>query len=309
VAELEPPRAIEDCKTPSQSSNVAVAGISSQLLHPAYGCAASVPYQPGYWMAISDPPRVPTCFTRRNLTKQLNLQQQTAPDAQADAKSLESELIESSAYSPTAGSSDSSTRSTASSCILFSLGDKAALLPWMASDSERSTVRVCSAVDVGKNAGQWLIFGSSDANDDFPTDQRSDDAGSACFTSEPLTEAITLMGSPVVRLTVRSDQPMALLCVRLCAIAPDVSLADSVVPAGLSRLLCRGVLNLTHRDSHEHPAPFPLHTWLPVDIYLKSVAATVPAGWRLRLAVSTTYWPWVVPSPVQVSAASFKFHR
>ena len=47
-----------------------------------------------------------------------------------------------------------------------------------------------------------------------------------------------------MELELESDRPVAQLAARLCDVAPD----------GTSLLVTRGVLNLTHRDSHEHPA-------------------------------------------------------
>lgn len=38
-----------------------------------------------------------------------------------------------------------------------------------------------------------------------------------------------------------------------------------------------------------------------VRLAMKSVAYAVPAGHRLRLAISTSYWPWLWPSPEPVT--------
>ena len=61
------------------------------------------------------------------------------------------------------------------------------------------------------------------------------------FTSGELTERVEILGRPTVNLVVSSDRPAALLAVRLCDVMPD----------GRSTLITRGLLNLTHRDSHE----------------------------------------------------------
>ena len=54
-----------------------------------------------------------------------------------------------------------------------------------------------------------------------------------------------ILGFPEVKLKLSVDQPNALLAVRLCDVAPD----------GASRLVSWGLLNLTHRNGHEHPEP------------------------------------------------------
>ena len=77
-----------------------------------------------------------------------------------------------------------------------------------------------------------------------PVDQRADDGRSLSFTSEPLPERLELLGNVRVELELESDRPVAQLAARLCDVAPD----------GTSSLVTRGVLNLTHRDSHEHPS-------------------------------------------------------
>ncbi|REJ36839.1 MAG: peptidase S15 [Bacillota bacterium] len=140
----------------------------------------------------------------------------------------------------------------------------------------------------GQDAGAWCSFG---APADLPPDQRAEDGRSLCFTSEPLAEPLEMLGFPEVELAVDVDQPNALLAVRLCDVAPD----------GSSRLITRGLLNLTHRDGHEHPQPMPTGQVVTIRVRLNGVAYRVPQGHRLRVAVSPTYWPHAWPSPVPVT--------
>ena len=93
----------------------------------------------------------------------------------------------------------------------------------------------------GLDSGVWCGDGG-DA--DAAVDQRADDGRALGFTSAPLPERIELLGNARVELELESDRPVAQLTARLCDVAPD----------GASLLVTRGVLNLTHRDSHEHPA-------------------------------------------------------
>jgi uncharacterized protein len=144
----------------------------------------------------------------------------------------------------------------------------------------------------GEDAGEWCAFGRPL---DAPSDQRAEDGRSLCFTSAPLTEPLEILGFPVAHLVLASDQPRALVAVRLC----DVS------ETGESLLVTRGLLNLTHRQSHEHPEPMVPGERTAVSVVLQSIGQVVPAGHRLRVAISPTYFPWAWPSPVPVTLTVF----
>jgi putative CocE/NonD family hydrolase len=140
----------------------------------------------------------------------------------------------------------------------------------------------------GLDSGLWCPYGDSA---DQPTDQRMDDGLSLTFTSGPLEEDTEILGFPEARLSVASDRPLAVLCVRLCDVAPD----------GASTLVTRGVLNLTHRESHLDPSPLAPGDLYDVTVRLNAIGYRFPAGHRLRVAVSPTYWPWLWPSPDPVT--------
>ena len=125
------------------------------------------------------------------------------------------------------------------------------------------------------------------ANADGPWDQRADDGMAVCFDTAPLPERLEILGAPVVTLELSSDRPNAFLCARLCDVAPD----------GASLRVTYGLLNLTHRASHEHPEPLEPGRRYPMRLQLNDVAHAFPAGHRIRLALSTTYWPIAWPSP------------
>src|SRR5262249_5001947 len=57
-----------------------------------------------------------------------------------------------------------------------------------------------------------------------------------------------------------------------------------------------GVLNLTHRDRHERPAPLTVGERYRVRVQLNDAGSMFPAGHRVRLALSTAYWPMIWPS-------------
>ena len=133
-------------------------------------------------------------------------------------------------------------------------------------------------------AGSWCGYG---ANADGPWDQRADDGMAVCFDTEPLSERLEILGAPVLTLEVSSDRPNAFLCARLCDVAPD----------GASLRVTYGLLNLAHRESHERPEPLEPGRRYPVRLQLNDIAHAFPPGHRIRLALSTTYWPIAWPSP------------
>ena len=66
-----------------------------------------------------------------------------------------------------------------------------------------------------------------------------------------------------------------------------VRLTD-VSPDGTSALVSFGILNLAHRDTHEHPSPLRPGQFYDVAVTLKPIAQVVPKGHRLRVAISSS---------------------
>jgi uncharacterized protein len=151
---------------------------------------------------------------------------------------------------------------------------------------------VCSPQTVGKHAGEWCPFGSGR---DQAGDQQEDDARSLVFETAPLDTSFDILGAAIVTLEVASDKPIANLAVRLC----------DVRPSGESLRLSYGILNLTHRDGHETPAPLEPGQRYRVRIQLNDAGAVFPAGHRIRLALSTAYWPMIWPSPETATVTIF----
>jgi hypothetical protein len=119
-----------------------------------------------------------------------------------------------------------------------------------------------------------------------PADQRADDAGSLCFDTLPLEDDLAIAGQITANLAIRSDKPTANLAVRVCDVRPD----------GAVTRISLGVLNLTHRDSHEFVEPLTPGQLYQVQVPITHVAYKVPAGHRLRISVSTACWPLIWPS-------------
>lgn len=155
-------------------------------------------------------------------------------------------------------------------------------------EAATGSVPVSSPLWVGRDAGKWCSYADVP---DQPGDQRSDDSGSASFETRPLAEELEILGAPVVELSVKSDRPVAQVAVRL----------NAVDGAGRSTRVTYGVLNLTHRHSHADPEPLEPQTATRVEVRMNEVAQSFPAGHRLRLAISTSYWPLIWPAPEPVS--------
>jgi putative CocE/NonD family hydrolase len=123
---------------------------------------------------------------------------------------------------------------------------------------------------------------------ELPDDQRSDDALSVVFKSEPLNAQRDIVGAPQITLTLSSDTPQGQIAVRLLDIQPN----------GASARITYGVLNLSHRISHATPSPMTPERAEEVTLDLDHIAYRLPKGHRLGIAISTAYWPLIWPSPV-----------
>ncbi len=141
-----------------------------------------------------------------------------------------------------------------------------------------------SPLGLGLFAGKWCSYAAAP---DLPHDQRQEDGGALVYDSEPLGEALEILGAPEVELEIEPDQPIAMLAVRLSDVAPD----------NKATRVSYGLLNLTHRNSFEHPEPLVPGERYMVRVPLNHIAQAFPRGHQLRVAVSTSYWPLAWPAP------------
>jgi len=122
---------------------------------------------------------------------------------------------------------------------------------------------------------------------DLPQEQTPDDKQSLLFDSLPLPADLEIVGNPRLKIHISADVPVAKLAVRLMELTPD----------GKSWLVCAGLLNLTHRESHEHPTPLEQGKAYDVEVPLAFVSQRLRSGNRLRVALAENFWPLVWPSP------------
>ncbi len=74
---------------------------------------------------------------------------------------------------------------------------------------------------------------------------------------------------------------------------------------GASGRVSYGMLNLCHRNSSESPEALEPGRRYRVRLRLDDAAHRFSAGNRIRLALSTTYWPLIFPSPEPVTLSVF----
>ncbi len=153
-----------------------------------------------------------------------------------------------------------------------------------------NALTIASPLSTGLFAGKWCSY---NAPPDLPHDQRDEDGGALCFETARLSEPLEICGQPTVTLDLAADKPVAMVAARLIDVAPD----DSATRVSY------GLLNLTHRDSDEHPEPLEPGTSYRVTVKLKHIAQRFPAGHSIRLSISTVYWPiaWPAPEPVRLT--------
>jgi putative CocE/NonD family hydrolase len=155
-------------------------------------------------------------------------------------------------------------------------------------DETEGFLTICSPQTIGLAAGKWCPYG---LEADGPGDQREEAGGSLVFDSAPFDDPLDLLGAPVLHLDVAADRANAFVAATLSEILPNGSVTR----------LTYGLLNLTHRDGHVDVKPLEPGKRYRVTIRMNELGQRVGAGNRLRLALSSTYWPIVWPSPEPVT--------
>jgi hypothetical protein len=158
-----------------------------------------------------------------------------------------------------------------------------------ADDSGVKTASIESPLSVGLFAGKWCSY---TAAPDLPHDQREEDGGALVYETAALEQNIEILGAPVVELELSASQPVAMVAARLSDVAAD----------GKATRVTYGLLNLTHRDGHADPRPLEPGSTYRVRVQLNNIAQMFPAGHRIRLSLSTSYWAlaWPPPQPVRL---------
>jgi hypothetical protein len=138
--------------------------------------------------------------------------------------------------------------------------------------------------DVGVSGSIWC---AADLPFGIPWDQRIDEGLSLVFDWPTQEATLEIMGHPRLELTVTPSAPVAFVSAKLCCVHPD----------GASELVTRGILNLTHRSSHEEPAPLAPGEPVRAVLELDATAFVWPAGTRVRLDLAGSDFPSSWPPP------------
>ena len=153
----------------------------------------------------------------------------------------------------------------------------------------RGEVVVDTDQTCGADGGVFFVV---DPATELPGDQRVDDAAATLFDTAPLAEAIDVLGRTRLHVRLSVDQPQANMIARL----------EDVHPDGMSHRVALGMLNLSHRGGNESPEPMEPGRGETIDFLLDDTGYRFVAGHRIRLAISTAYFPMVLPSPAGTRA-------
>ena len=157
------------------------------------------------------------------------------------------------------------------------------LQPEQPGDGE--TVPVPLALKVGAGAGDTGYFGRSGG---LPLDQQSDDEHSHTFETEPLEEPLQILGSVCFQVSLCSDQPVATLVARL----------NDVAPGGETERVSYAIRNLATSDDGTADNRLRAGQTAATTIDFPNAAHCFAPGHRIRLAISSSYWPIIWPSPL-----------
>ena len=132
-----------------------------------------------------------------------------------------------------------------------------------------------------------LSWGAGGPPNGLARDLRPDEVLGPTYTSAPLEDAIEILGVPEVVLHLAVSAPVATAVVRLTDVAPD----------GTSAQVSAGILNLTHRRSHEHPERLDPGRVEEIRVSLRPAGYRFLSGHRIRVSVASSAWPVIWPSP------------
>jgi putative CocE/NonD family hydrolase len=141
-----------------------------------------------------------------------------------------------------------------------------------------------SPLDTGTAAGEFFTL---KPDTEMAGDQRLDDAGSLTFETVMLTDECVILGQPVLKLRLSSDAPLANLAARLVDVHAD----------GTATRVSFGVLNLAHRDGNAEPRALEPGRTVEVVLVLDACGYRFGPGHRIRLSLSSAYWPMILPPP------------
>jgi uncharacterized protein len=160
---------------------------------------------------------------------------------------------------------------------------------------EEKSFAISSKQNTGFDGGEYCIIWMGP---EFPGDQAKDDAQSITFDSPALTDDIDIVGQPTIDLEFSVDKPVANVAIRL----------NDVWPSGEVSRITYHLQNLCMRDNRETPTALEPGKRYVVKIKMDDIAWKVPKGHKLRVSISTSYFPmmWPAPEPVTLTVYTGK---
>ncbi len=138
---------------------------------------------------------------------------------------------------------------------------------------------------VGVEAGFWW--------GELLSDPRPVDAFSLVYDSEPLENEQAILGRPHALLRASANAPLANWFARLSDVAPDGTVTQ-ITGAGL---------NGAQRESMTNPRDLEPGKIYPLDIEMHLTSWLFPKGHRIRVAISNSLWPMILPTPYAMTTS------
>ncbi|OHV60410.1 peptidase S15 [Mesorhizobium sp. LCM 4577] len=150
--------------------------------------------------------------------------------------------------------------------------------------ASNDVLNIRSPSTAGLSSGAWCGYGVLPT---LPVDQRMEAGNALVFETEPLEEAVEILGFPEFEVKLASDKPVALISATLSLVLED----------GAASRVSYGILNLTHRHDDLDLKPMTPGEVETVRLKLRCCGQRFEKGQRIRLAVATGHWPIVFPGP------------
>lgn len=147
------------------------------------------------------------------------------------------------------------------------------------------------APDLRAGQGAAYFCPGMRVDNEMSDDQREDDSHSLCFDRTPAGDDLEILGRARLSLKLSVDRPTAQICARLCDVAPD----------GSSQRISYRPFNINHHRGHDCPEALVPGKTYRIEIPLNECSYRLRAGHHLRLALSTSYWPIIWPSPKEAT--------
>ena len=141
-----------------------------------------------------------------------------------------------------------------------------------------------------QHCGQAIGHEFPTSSGQFSRDQQVDDDLALVFETNELTRDLAILGKPYLTLRLNIDQPYGNIAARLVDVHPD----------GTAQLVSFGVLNLAYRRGFEEALLSNGTETVRFDLYESGYI--FEKGHKIRLSLSTSCFPLMMPPPFPVSA-------